>query len=125
MARVMDLQAVDEGFGLLWRKHFIEGSGRVRMEACPSRPPLCSLRDTVPPAPASHEERPLLLRAMLGDFQAAFPRQRLIGNEEVSAALFLEGVVFPSHLSRLGWLRRILVFDEILAHLIQANPGNR
>ena len=61
---------------------------------------------------------------MLGHFQAAFPRQWFVGNEEIGAALLLEGIVFPCHLSRLRWFGGILVFDQILAHFIHANPGH-
>jgi hypothetical protein len=62
---------------------------------------------------------------VLGHFQAAFPRQWFVGNEQIGAALLLIGVVFPRDLSRLGWLRGILVLDEILAHLIHANARER
>ena len=71
MARVVDLQAVDGRFGLLWRKHFIEGSGRVRIQVVHhdhhfARFEILFLQYLL------HEERPILLRAMLGHFQAAF-----------------------------------------------------
>jgi hypothetical protein len=55
-------------------------------------------------------------------FQQPLASEWFIGNEQVGAALFLVAVVFPRNLSRLGWLRRILVLDEILAHLIHADP---
>ena len=32
LGRVVDFQAVDEGFGLLWRKDFVERGGRVGIE---------------------------------------------------------------------------------------------
>lgn len=59
---------------------------------------------------------------MFGDFQAAFAHQGFVGNEEIGAPLFLEGIVFSGHLSRFGWFGRILVFDQILAHFIHADP---
>ena len=62
-----------------------------------------------------HEERPILLRALLGHFQGAFACEWFIGNEQVGAALFLVGVVFARDLPWLGGFGGILVFDQILA----------
>ncbi len=121
---VVDLQPVREGFGLFRRKHLIERGWGVRIEVVHYYDHLLNLW-IVLLKHLLHEKCPVLLRAVLGDFQKPFASQWLIGNEQIGAALFLITVVFPCDLAWPGWLRGILVFDQILAHLIHADPGHR
>src|SRR6266702_4748725 len=108
---VMDLQPVREGLGLFRRKDFVERGWRVRIEVVHHDHHLARF-GIVLFEHFSHEQRPVLLRAVFRDFQIAFARQWLIGNEQVGTTLFFVGVVFPRDLSRLSWFGRILVLDQ-------------
>lgn len=105
---IVDLQTVDQGFGLLRRKHFIKRSRRMRIQIVHHQNDFLRLR-IVFFQHLLHEACPVLLCPVFGHFQVAFASQRLIGNEEVGTSLFLIGVVFPRDLSGFGRLGGILV----------------
>ena len=69
------------------------------------------------------EVSPVFLGASLAHLKIAFARQRLVSNEEIGTALFLIRVIFSCDLPRLGRLGWVLVLDQILPHLIHADPG--
>src|SRR5258708_17717330 len=101
---VVDLQAVDQGFGLLRQKHFIERGWCVRIEVIHHQDDFLGigilLFKHLP-----HEQRPILLSPVFGYLQIPFAAQRLVTNEKIATAPFLLSVIFswpPPLLSTLG-----------------------
>src|SRR6266536_5099952 len=119
---VMDLQSVGQSLGLFWRKDLVERGRGVGIEVVHHDHHLARFWILFFEY-LLHEERPVLLCALLSHFEGAFACQWLIDNEQVGSAFFLVTVIFAGHLAWLGRFRWILVLDEILPHLIHTDPG--
>src|SRR5712691_5678119 len=109
---------------LCGRKHFVERGRRVGIEIVHHYDHLRGI-GILFFENLLHEECPILLGPIFRHFQKPLTSERFIGNEQVRAAFFLVGVVFPRDLSRLGRFGGIFVFDQVLAHLIHANARER
>ncbi len=93
---------------LCGRKHFVERGRRVGIEIVHHYDHLRGI-GILFFENLLHEECPILLGPIFRHFQKSLTSERFIGNEQVRAAFFLVGVVFPRDLSRLGRFGGIFV----------------